>query len=147
MTKCKTNCPCFQELISIVDTAEEKLVKSAKHAPIREKTLDTLSDQRQTRNKLVKQESLLQRHMKTIETFEELLKQLEQWLEEMKGKCSKIKESPVTEEPQKMNKTLQAIEVRNLHIIFALYHRNHLVVELTPFLPCSNFVVESFHGV
>jgi protein subunit release factor A len=100
-------------LINTVDSAEEKLVKSARHAPIREKTLDTLSVQRQTRNKLVKQESLLQRHIKTVETFEELIKQIKQWLEEIKEKSSVIKEKPVPEEPEKINETLQEIEVRS----------------------------------
>ena len=100
-------------MINTVDSAEEKLVKSARHAPIREKTLDTLSVQRQTRNKLVKQESLLQRHIKTVETFEELIKQIKQWLEEIKEKSSVIKEKPVPEEPEKINETLQEIEVRS----------------------------------
>ena len=101
-----------QELISTVDSAEEKLVKSARHAPIREKTLDTLSVQRNTRNKLVKQESLLQRHIKTVETFEELVKQIKQWLAELKGNISGIKERPLPEEADKINETLQEIEVR-----------------------------------
>ena len=100
-------------MISTVDSAEEKLVKSARHAPIREKTLDTLSVQRKTRNKLVKQESLLQRHIKTVETFEELIKQIKQWLGDIKEKSSVIKENPVPEEPEKINEALEKIEVRN----------------------------------
>lgn len=103
-----------QELISTVDSAEEKLVKSARHAPIREKTLDTLSVQRNTRNKLVKQESLLQRHIKTVETFEELIKQIKEWLAELKENVSGIKERPLPEEADKINETLQEIEVRNI---------------------------------
>ena len=72
-----------------------------------------MSVQRNTRNKLVKQESLLQRHIKTVETFEELIKQIKQWLAELKGNISGIKERPLPEEPEKINETLQEIEVRN----------------------------------
>lgn len=64
------------------------------------------------RNKLVKQESLLQRHIKTVETFEELMKQIKQWLLEIKEKVSVIKESPLPKEPEKIKETLQDIEVR-----------------------------------
>ena len=98
-------------MINTVDSAEEKLVKSARHAPIREKTLDTLSVQRNTRNKLVKQESLLQRHIKTVETFEELIKQIKQWLGVINENISGIKETPLPDKPEKLNETLQEIEV------------------------------------
>lgn len=98
-----------------MDSAEEKLVKSARHAPIREKTLDTLSVQRKTRNKLVKQESLLTRHIKAVETFEELIRQIKQWLGEIREKSSLIKERSLPEKPDEVDKTLQEIEVRSIH--------------------------------
>lgn len=113
-------------MISTVDSAEEKLVRSARHAPIREKTLDTLSVQRKTRNKLVKQESLLQRHIKTVETFEELIKQIRQWLGEIKEKSAVIKGNPVPEEPEKINEILQEIEVRCRGRIYYHYLPFHL---------------------
>lgn len=72
-----------------------------------------MSVQRNTRNKLVKQESLLQRHIKTVETFEELIKQIKEWLAELKENVSGIKEGPLPEEADKINETLQEIEVRN----------------------------------
>jgi hypothetical protein len=109
-----------------VDSAEEKLVRSARHAPIREKTLDTLSVQRKTRNKLVKQESLLQRHIKTVETFEELIKQIRQWLGEIKEKSAVIMENPAPEEPEKINEILQEIEVRCRGRIYCHYLPFHL---------------------
>ena len=77
-----------------------------------------MSVQRSTRNKLVKQESLLQRHIKTVETFEELIKQIKQWLAEFKEKISEIKGRPLPEEADKINETLQEIEVRNQKVLY-----------------------------
>jgi predicted RNase H-like HicB family nuclease len=46
-----------------------------------------------------------------VETFEELIKQIRQWLGEIKEKSAVIKENPVPEEPEKINEILQEIEV------------------------------------
>lgn len=101
----------FKELIITVDTAEEKLVKSARHAPIREKTLDTLAEQRKTRNKLEKQQSSLHRHIKTVETFEELISQMKQWAKEIRRKTTAIKEAPPSSEPEQVKEKLRDVEV------------------------------------
>ena len=59
----------------------------------------------------MKQESMLRRHIKTVETFEELIKQIKQWLDEVREKTTVIKEIPESSEPEELNQKLQDVEV------------------------------------
>lgn len=107
----------LQDLINTVDTAKEKLVKSARHAPIREKTIDTLCEQQNTKNKLVKQESTLQRHIRAVVLYEELMAQMKKSLQETQEKMNDIGSDPLVEEPAKMNEKFLEIEVFHCVII------------------------------
>ena len=58
---------------------------------------------------------MLRRHIKTVETFEELIKQIKQWLDEVREKTTVIKEIPESSEPEELNQSFLETFLRSSH--------------------------------